>query len=347
MVQVGLLLSDSPRSVPPEQQFQDVLRIVGEAEQAGFSHIAIGQHFLYGDLRWLQPVPLLARLAAHVGPDTKLVTQIMIGPLYHPVVLAEEIATLDIVTEGRLIFGVGLGYKSDEFDHLGIPFRERASRLDEMLELMPRLWSEDVVTHHGRHWTLNEVQPHIRPVQKPNPPIWVGAHAMPGVRRAGRFADAYAVPPETPVDEVLRRYRVVRDLFAERGKEFGCQPLRRNVMVADSREAAVAEYARVAKGRYITYAQRGLDLYDPEKLENEFADAVSGHVVLGTPDDVVEQLLDTVTALPVSPLLVRPQWPTMNADETVAVLRRMGRDVLPEVLAQPVRTGLSASGEPG
>ncbi len=338
MVQVGMLISDVPRSVPPEQQFQDILRIVGEAEQNGFTYIAIGQHFLYGDLRWLQPVPLLARLAAHVGKDTKLVTQIMIGPLYHPVVLAEEIATLDIVTEGRLIFGVGLGYRPDEFDYLGIPYKERASRLDEMLELMPRLWTEDAVTHHGRHWTLDDVRPHIQPVQKPYPPIWVGAHAMAGVRRAGKFADAYAVPPETPPAEVIKRYTVVRDLFAERGKQFGPQPLRRNVLVGDSKEHALAEYARVAKGRYVTYAQRGLDLYDPRKLEQEFAEAVSGHVVLGDADDVTAQLTDLVTTLPVSPLLVRPQWPTMSADETVEAIRRMGRDVLPSILPLPARS---------
>src|SRR5215207_11072853 len=116
MVQVGLLLSDVPTSVPPAQQFQDVRRIVDAAQRNDFTYIAIGQHFLYGDLRWLQPVPLLARLAADVDRHVRLVTQIMIAPLYHPVMLAEEIATLDIVTEGRLIFGAGLGYKADEFD---------------------------------------------------------------------------------------------------------------------------------------------------------------------------------------------------------------------------------------
>ncbi|MEQ3549520.1 LLM class flavin-dependent oxidoreductase [Pseudonocardia nematodicida] len=338
MVGVGLLLSDAPRSVPPEQQFQDILRIVGEAEQNGFDHIAIGQHFLYGDLRWLQPVPLLARLAAHVGPDTRLVTQIMIGPLYHPVMLAEEIATLDIVTEGRLIFGVGVGYKSDEFDNLGVPFSERGSRLNEMLELMPRLWTEDVVSHHGTHWDLDGVEPHLRPVQRPHPPIWVGAHAMAGVRRAGRFADGYAVPPGTPPAEVARRYRVVRDLFAERGKPFGPQPLRRNIMIADSKEAAVSEYARVAQSRYISYAQRGHELYDAEKMREEFAESIKGHVVLGNPDDVVAELTELVTTLPVSPLLVRPQWPTMDAEETVAVIRRMGRDLLPSILPLPARS---------
>src|SRR5437016_63435 len=126
MVQVGLLLSDVPASVPPAQQFRDVVRIAEAAQRNGFTYIAIGQHFLYGDLRWLQPVPLLARLSAHVNPDVKLVTQIMIAPLYHPVMLAEEIATLDVVTEGRLVFGVGLGYRPEEFGYLGVPFKERA-----------------------------------------------------------------------------------------------------------------------------------------------------------------------------------------------------------------------------
>ena len=103
MVQVGLLLSDVPTSVSPSQQFRDVLRIVEAAQANDFTYIAIGQHFLYGDLRWLQPVPLLARLAAEVEPHVRLVTQILIAPLYHPVMLAEELATLDVVTEGRLI----------------------------------------------------------------------------------------------------------------------------------------------------------------------------------------------------------------------------------------------------
>jgi len=129
MVQVGLLLSDVPTSVSPSQQFRDVLRIVEAAQANDFTYIAIGQHFLYGDLRWLQPVPLLARLAAEVGPDVRLVTQIMIAPLYHPVLLAEEIATLDVVTEGRLVFGAGLGYRPEEFGYLDVPFAQRAARM--------------------------------------------------------------------------------------------------------------------------------------------------------------------------------------------------------------------------
>jgi alkanesulfonate monooxygenase SsuD/methylene tetrahydromethanopterin reductase-like flavin-dependent oxidoreductase (luciferase family) len=338
MVQVGLLLSDVPASVSPSQQFRDVLRIVEAAQANDFTYIAIGQHFLYGDLRWLQPVPLLARLAAEVEPHIRLVTQIMIAPLYHPVLLAEEIATLDVVTEGRLVFGVGLGYRPEEFGYLDVPFRERAARLEESLQLMQQLWTEDEVHFHGRFWTLEGVKPHLKPVQKPHPPIWIGAHSLAGTRRAGRFADAYACPPETPVDEIIERYTAVKEGFEARGKTFGPQPLRRNVLVADTREQAVTEYARVAQGRYITYAQRGLDVMADADLEQDFAAAVAGHAVIGTPDDVTKQLTDLVTTLPVDPLLVRPQWPTMDADETIAAIKRLGTQVVPAIRALPPRT---------
>jgi alkanesulfonate monooxygenase SsuD/methylene tetrahydromethanopterin reductase-like flavin-dependent oxidoreductase (luciferase family) len=338
MVQVGLLLSDVPASVSPSQQFRDVLRIVEAAQANDFTYIAIGQHFLYGDLRWLQPVPLLARLAAEVEPHIRLVTQIMIAPLYHPVLLAEEIATLDVVTEGRLVFGVGLGYRPEEFGYLDVPFRERAARLEESLLLMQQLWTEDEVDFHGRFWTLEGVKPHLKPVQKPHPPIWIGAHSLAGARRAGRFADGYACPPETPADEVLERYTAVKEGFEARGKTFGPQPLRRNVLVADTREQAVTEYARVAQGRYITYAQRGLDVMAGTDLEQDFAAAVAGHAVIGTPDDVTKQLTDLVTTLPVDPLLVRPQWPTMDADETIAAIKRLGAQVVPAIRALEPRT---------
>lgn len=340
MVQVGLLLSDVPVSVSPSQQFRDVLRIVEAAQANGFTYVAIGQHFLYGDLRWLQPVPLLARLAAEVEPHVRLVTQIMIAPLYHPVLLAEEIATLDVVTEGRLIFGAGLGYRPEEFGYLAVPFAERAARMDESLELMKRLWTEDEVTFHGRFWTLEHVRPHLKPVQSPHPPIWIGAHTMAGTRRAGRYADAYACPPETPADEVAARYAAVKAGFDARGKAFGPQPLRRNVLVADTMEQAVTEYARVAQGRYITYAQRGLDVMAGTDLERDFAAAVAGHAVIGTADDVTKQLLDLVTALPVDPLLVRPQWPTMDADETIAAINRLGTEVVPALRAVEPRTSI-------
>jgi len=280
----------------------------------------------------------------------RLVTQIMVAPLYHPVLLAEEIATLDIVTEGRLIFGAGLGYRAEEFDYFGIPYRERAPRMDEALALLNKLWTEDEVTFEGRFWSLRGVRPHIKPLQSPHPPIWIGAHSLAGAKRAGKFGDAYATPPETRPHEIAERFEVVREGFAARGKPFGPQPLRRNVLVADSREEAIVEYARVAKGRYLTYVERGLDLYTGDELERDFIRTVEEHAVLGTPEQVTQKLLELVTTFPVDPLLVRPQWPSMSIDETLAAIERLGREVVPALRAVepasgvPLATSAAATG---
>ena len=327
-MEFGILLADVPRNIPAKQQFADILRIADAAQRNGFTYIAIGQHFLYGDLRWLQPVPLLARLSAELDPEVKVVTHVMIGPLYHPVVLAEEVATLDIVTEGRLCFGVGLGYRAEEFDYFGVPYEERGPRLDESLELIVRLWTEDKVTHHGRFYDVVDVQPHIQPVQQPYPPMWIGGHSRLGARRAGRIGDAFLVPPETTHAELADRFRIVAEGFAARGKPFGPQPVRRQVLVAKDRQTALDEFARVAKGRYITYAQRGLDLFAPQALEADFVAAAEQHAVLGSADEVTSKLADFAATFPVSPVIVKPQWPVMDADETIATLDLLGSTIV-------------------
>jgi alkanesulfonate monooxygenase SsuD/methylene tetrahydromethanopterin reductase-like flavin-dependent oxidoreductase (luciferase family) len=123
--------------------------------------------------------------------------------------------------------------------------------------------------------------------------------------------------------------------------------MRRNVLVADTREEAIVEYARVAKGRYLTYAQRGLDLYTSNELERDFIRTVEEHAVLGTPEQVTQQLVDLVTTFPVDPLLVRPQWPTMSAHETVATIERLGKEVVPAVRAVTPRQTLATPAATG
>ena len=108
------------------------------------------------------------------------------------------------------------------------------------------------------------------------------------------------------------------------------------MLVADTREEAVVEYARVAKGRYLTYAEKGLaKAGSADELDKDFAGAVGEHAVLGTADEVVAQLTELVHALPVDPLLLRPQWPSMSADETIAAIERLGKEVVPAIRALP------------
>src|SRR3954451_2736040 len=194
-VDVGVLLSDLPRDWGPRRQFTELLRQVEAAQRNGFTYLCLGQHFLYGDYTCLQPVPVLARLAAEVDPHIRLVTTVLMSPVYHPVLLAEELASLDVMTEGRLVVGIGLGYRPEEFDYLGVPFGERVQRFEEGLELMKALWTQPTVTFSGRFGQLADPSPHVRSWRSALRPVWVGADAPAAVRRPGRVADKWIVPP--------------------------------------------------------------------------------------------------------------------------------------------------------
>ena len=339
-MRVGIHLSDVRADLPAATQFADIRRLVEAAQKAGCTDFCLGQHFLYGDLRWLQPIPLLARLAADVEPHVRLISNIVIAPLYHPVLLAEEIATLDVVTEGRYVFGVGLGYRAEEFEALGVPYKQRAPRLDEMLDLLPLLWTQDEVTYEGRFWQLRDVRPHLRPVQTPHPPIWVGGVAIAGARRAGRLGDGYVTNPEAEPHEIRERLEAVRDGFAARGRPMTPQPLRRNVMLGRSVEDAVERYLAVSRDRYLAYTQRGLDVYGEADVDEHFTDLVRRHALLGTSEQVIAQVQSLARAFPIEPLLLRPQWPSMSADDAIALVRDLGREVIPALRAIEPRADL-------
>ena len=332
-MELGILISDVPRSWGAKKQFDSLLRQVEAAQRNGFTYITIGQHFLYGDLTWLQPVPVLARLAAEVDPKVRLVTTILIAPLYNPVILAEELATLDVVTEGRLTVGLALGYRTEEFTYLGVPREERVARFEEALELMRKIWTDETVDHDGTYFQVPNAQPHIRPWQEPHPPLGLGGFSPRSVRRAGRLGDRWAIPPEIEVEDAHRLLGLFFEEQAKRGRPRTHQPFRRNVFLGADRQEAVQAFIHAARDRYVAYAQRGLDLYDPAELERDFVATTGKHAVLGSPDEVVEQLAALAAELPIDPIVIRPGWPTLEPDEIVACLDAFGGDVVPALKA--------------
>src|SRR4051812_43612155 len=194
-MEVGIILSDLPTRVPVAEHLSSVLRQVEAAQRAGMTYVMIGQHFLFPGSRWLQPVPLLARLSAELDAHVKLATSVMLAPLYHPVVLAEELATLDIVSGGRLVVGLGTGYMPEEFEAFGIPFDERGPRFEGCIPLLEALWTQDTAPSDGHFWHPRAAPVHLKRVQDPRPPLWIGAMRRPGVRRAARLGDGWLITP--------------------------------------------------------------------------------------------------------------------------------------------------------
>ncbi len=330
-MEVGIILGDQWSTVSPRDHVAGLLRQVEAAQRNGITLLTLGQHFLYPGVRWLQPIPTLARLSADLDPVVRVATTIVIVPLYHPVLLAEELATLDICSGGRLVVGAGLGYRAEEFTYLGVDMAERVARFDEAIELMTKIWTQDTVSHAGRFWTIEDAPTHLRPQQQPHPPLWIGGQSDAGVRRAARLGQAWTIPPSCSVDEVTRWI----DLFQAKRDELGLPraerfPLRREVSIGRDRGDALATFERHAKSRYLAYSKHGRTWAGaPEELDRQFTDSVGSHLVAGTAAEVRDELLAIARALPVGPLILRPSWPDMSSDEVVAAIDQLGREIVP------------------
>ena len=166
---IGLSVQHRPEE-PQPRRFAEHLEQVRLARQVGFASIWASQHYLSDPFTYFQPIPTLARVAAE-APGMTLGTGVILLPLHHPVELAEQLATLDVITDGHLVVGLGLGYRDAENLALGLDPKDRVGRLVEGLEVLERVWSGEPVDYEGKHFRLSNVRISMPPVQRPRPPI--------------------------------------------------------------------------------------------------------------------------------------------------------------------------------
>jgi alkanesulfonate monooxygenase SsuD/methylene tetrahydromethanopterin reductase-like flavin-dependent oxidoreductase (luciferase family) len=332
-MEFGIILGDLPTSIPERDHFDSILRQVEAAQRAGMSYILMGQHFMFEGSRWLQPVPVLARLAGELDEHVRLVTQIMIAPLYHPVLLAEELATLDVVCGGRICVGLGLGYIPREYEVLGVPFSERGRRLNEIIEILKLMWTSDRVSYQGRFYSLDDIPVHIRPLQRPHPPIWVGAGSPAGIERAARLGDAWPITPQVAPQDLPAQVGRFLDAREKAGRpRSGRQPLRREIMIGKDREAALRRAVEVATPWYLNMLRSGHYTYvDADEMVASIPGVLSAHWVLGDADDCAAQLREIGESAPVNPVITRANWPGMTTAESVSYIDMLGQQLIPSL----------------
>ena len=233
-----------------QASFDETLRECERAEAAGFDSVWVGEHH---NNPILHPAPLIA-LAAIASRTTrvKLGTGVLLLPLYHPMMVAEEGAMVDMISGGRLILGIGAGYAPEEFSAFGCSLKERGSRLEEGASLLCRLWTEEHVTHRGQHYHLEDATVAPRPVQRPRPPIWFGAWAKAAIRRAARLGDAWFIGPSASLKEIAPCAALYRRACADSGKLEREVALFRYVFVARTMQEALS----VAGGPFIEAFER-------------------------------------------------------------------------------------------
>jgi probable F420-dependent oxidoreductase len=166
----------------------------------------------------LEVVSTLSWVAA-LTKRVQLSSQVMILPYRHPIVLAKELATLDVLSSGRVMVGVASGWLAEEFEMLGVPFRQRGRRMDEYLDAMVALWTQDHVTFRGRFVQIEDAAFFPKPVQKPHPPIWIGGASDAAFARIARLGAGWIAAPRPTIEELAADIARLKQLAEARGRD--------------------------------------------------------------------------------------------------------------------------------
>jgi probable F420-dependent oxidoreductase len=316
--------------------FEATIRECERAEAAGFDSVWLGEHH---NSAILHPTPLI-RLAAIASRTRRLRlgTGVLLLPLYHPLAVAEEAAMVDVISGGRLVLGVGAGYAPEEFAAFGVPIKERGSRMDEAVPLLQRLWTEDKVTHAGRHYQLTGATVAPRPVQQPRPPIWIAGWVEPAIRRAARLGDAWLGGPSARLEELATCVRQYRDARVAAGRDpaRGGVALMRYAFVAEStaRARAIAgpSFIRSFEEMYFRWphpvVRRPAGTITIEQLSAD-------RLILGDPASCVQQIERFRKELGLTHLICRISATGVPREAAEASIDLFTREVMPALRGEP------------
>jgi alkanesulfonate monooxygenase SsuD/methylene tetrahydromethanopterin reductase-like flavin-dependent oxidoreductase (luciferase family) len=314
------------------RRFEETIAMVRLADRLGFDSVTKTAHYSAHPFQMLQLVPMLARFTAE-APRLRLNAGVILLPLLSPLHVAEEFATLDVMSGGKIILGVGLGYRDIEFKAFGVPRRERAKRLENNLIAIRRLWTEDKVSMKTGHFELDGASCLPKPLQQPHPPIWVGANADPAIERAARLGDCWYIGPAIEITTIERQMTLYRRALDAAGKPFPAElPMRREVFVAKTRDEAIRLCAPYLGAKYAAYHAWGQDIPpDDSGLGQDFESLIGDRFLIGSPDEVAEQTVALHRRLGVNHLVMSTEWAGMAQNLAFETIEMIARELIPRV----------------
>ncbi|MCB1690735.1 MAG: LLM class flavin-dependent oxidoreductase [Halioglobus sp.] len=259
------------------------------AETLGFHTLWAHEHH---SQQMMYPDPLMA-LAA-LAPVTRTIglgTNMLLLPIHHPVRVAQEAAMLDVLSNGRLRLGVANGYSERDMRAFGMLGKHRGNQLEEGLSLIRRLWQGERVTLRGEGFDLQDFELFPLPVQRPNPPLYVGGHAKVAIDRAARLGDKYLISTTQKFDEVVALVRAYHEALASHGRAPRKPALNRIVCVvanAAGKKAAEAFYARALLALYDAWGHESVTGLG--KSERELRALCDDHFIIGEPGECIDQI---------------------------------------------------------
>jgi alkanesulfonate monooxygenase SsuD/methylene tetrahydromethanopterin reductase-like flavin-dependent oxidoreductase (luciferase family) len=320
--------------------YRDFIDYVVEAEALGYASTWVVEHHFTGFGQVSATLSLLTFLAARTR-SIRLCTAVTVLPWHNPVLLAEQVATLDLLSGGRLDFGIGKGYRHNEFQGFCIPMEEAEERFQEALTVLLKAWTSDErFSHHGKHWNFENVIVEPPTTQKPHPPIWMAAGSPPSIRRVAELGYGLLLDQFASFEEIGARIAIYRAEVEKQGRVF--DPLRVAVGrafhitkdQADKEKQIELRLKAQARTRKISSAPDGsskssmLSYVDTREASEEA-------VLFGTVDDIAGKL-ETLRGLGVEYLMLNA-WGASSGN-----LRGFAQHLMPAFAREQAKSGAAS-----
>ncbi len=333
----GLLSAQlRPGETDWSRAYEETLALAVEAERLGFGSVWTTEHHFVDD----GYMPSLAVVSAAIAAATSTIeigTGVLLAPLHHPLRLAEDAATVSLLSGGRFVLGLGLGWSETEFTGLGAQRSSRGRAMEEILGILPQAWSGQAFTHHGEVYQFPELA--VRPVPLARIPILIGGGAEAAIRRAARLADG--IYANAPREQFLTQLGWIRDECEKVGRDPATlRIVHYSVMLpGDSAEDAYDRYTEHLWQMMWKYSDMEASVarvgpppaappFDESKRDRLFGRST----VVGTTEQIVEQLLDIRAAAGIDvEFAARSYFHTLDYDDQVELMQQLAEGVAPNL----------------
>ena len=260
------LTSSFPRTLDPREVGQQIIERARAARAAGLHGVYLGDHHATPS-HYFQNVPTLGRLLAEI--DDTAAGALFLAPIWPPVLLAEQVGTLAVLARGRFVLIMAAGDDEVQFAPFGVPLRQRPGRLEEQLQIVPRLLQGETLGFAGRYYTVENLR--INPTPPEGVDLWVAASGRPALERAGRYADAWLAAPSVAGEQLETQAAIYRAAADAANRPARCI-VRRDVYVGESDAEAEETAGAIVAGGYRGFRREALIYGGPETVLEAFRD---------------------------------------------------------------------------
>ena len=327
-LRIGLMY-DCRRPVDSAMSMADVYAATIEqaamADELGLDQVWFTEHHFLDDGYLPSFQPLAGAIAARTS-RLRISTDIALLPFYNPIRLAEEMAVLDNISNGRMELGVGMGYVPAEFAAFGVPFKNRVSMTEEAIDIMRLAWSDGPFSYSGKRYSLDDIDVHPKPVQPGGPPLWIAAMSTAGAMRAARFGTNLL--PQGERSTVLDPFRAAVE-SGGRDPEAYRYGIIRSIYVTDDKDRDWPMLREAERFRTAIYDRFMSDT--PDEYGWRGGDAIPQRPIVGTASECVEQLVDFITEFGVTDIASSGLPPGIDPEFMGHNIERLATEVIPEV----------------